>query len=401
MSISLRTGFEEPSFIVYKHGGDYYYAKDGRTGGIAYGGPRNVGGVSGLDAAAVIQAAINALPNGSRVFIKKGDDYVLPSGGNITFRKYVHVESDGAVLRNLDSLFPFTTPTNDLFYAASIKGLILDGNNVANCTCLYAFGVQRSQIDVTIKNAYVGFDLRTPVGATVIEAPLKSNSVLSHYRLQLDNVMIAVQLIGTEVDVVTDCIFEYIYAMRVHGIGINLVQWCDTLHFDQVLLSMDTDNSYGVVFNGSGTPGVEVGVENIHFSHLAVDAFGLLTVNAVFLNKCKMNIIEALRGSPSPFPGTIVTDNAGRSLSHLIRSVDENVILIKGWAGKGTATILNGWATVYVTHNLQLTPTLVKLTGKHSEVSAPYVTAVDVTGISIAVAAPVTANRDLYWYAET
>jgi len=401
MAIPLRTGYEDADYIVYTKAGTYY-AKDAQTGDIAYGGPNNVGGVSGKSPSAVIQSAINALPNGGKVFIKKGDDYVLLSGTQITFRKYVYVESDGAILRNLDTQYPFVTPSNDVFYNASIKGLVLDASNVVNSVGLFAYGVQRSQIDVTIKNATYGLDLRCPVGATAIETILKTNCILSHYRLQIENVTVAVQLLGTDVDnVVTDSVFEYIYATRIHGIGLRLVQWCDTLHFDQVFLSMDTENSYGIVFNDSATPGSEVGVEQLHFDHLIIDGFTLLSVNGLWLNACKKNVVESLIAGPLPFPGTLVTDNAGRSISHLIRNVAENIILVKGWAGDGTATILNGWATVYITHSLVSTPTLVKLTGKHSEVSAPYVTAVDATGISVAVAAPVTANRDLFWYAET
>jgi len=81
MSIPLRTGEEAASYIVYRLNG-HYYAKNARTGNIEFGGHNNVGGVSGLNAHAVIQAAINALgTDGGKIFIKEGtydlDRYLL------------------------------------------------------------------------------------------------------------------------------------------------------------------------------------------------------------------------------------------------------------------------------------------------------------------------------------
>ena len=73
------------------------------------------------------------------------------------------------------------------------------------------------------------------------------------------------------------------------------------------------------------------------------------------------------------------------------------------WGGAvsngGTATILNLGANVVVAHGLPAIPTRIKVTGTQAEVSAPWVTAVDATNFTINVAAPVTANRDLYWEA--
>ena len=58
--------------------GSYYYARNGATGSIDYGGPKSNGSVAGSDAAGVICAAIAALANGGRVFIKAGT-YTLSS----------------------------------------------------------------------------------------------------------------------------------------------------------------------------------------------------------------------------------------------------------------------------------------------------------------------------------
>lgn len=57
-------------YVVYTDGTNIY-AENGDTGVLDYGGPNNRGGVSGVNAAAVIQAALSALTGGS-VVVKKG-----------------------------------------------------------------------------------------------------------------------------------------------------------------------------------------------------------------------------------------------------------------------------------------------------------------------------------------
>ena len=56
----------EPSYIIFQDG-NIVYAKNGRTGAIEF---------SSSDASSVIQQAINALPNGGKIFIKAGTYYI-------------------------------------------------------------------------------------------------------------------------------------------------------------------------------------------------------------------------------------------------------------------------------------------------------------------------------------
>jgi len=92
LAVPLRTGYEEASYIIYEKDKGSYYAKDGRTGDIAFGGPNNVGGVSGSDAAAVIQAAINALTIGGKILLKEGTFLI---GAEITLPSNVIIEGSG------------------------------------------------------------------------------------------------------------------------------------------------------------------------------------------------------------------------------------------------------------------------------------------------------------------
>jgi len=65
----------EPSYVIFKEtigATDYYFAQNGKTGAIDYGGQSNAGGVDGTNASAVIQSAINALTSGGKIFVKEG-----------------------------------------------------------------------------------------------------------------------------------------------------------------------------------------------------------------------------------------------------------------------------------------------------------------------------------------
>jgi len=72
----------------------------------------------------------------------------------------------------------------------------------------------------------------------------------------------------------------------------------------------------------------------------------------------------------------------------------------KQFSNRGIATILNGNSSVVVDHGLAVAPSVVKLTGTHSEVKDCWVTNVTSTQFTINAPAAVTADRDVYWQAE-
>jgi len=94
LAVPLRTGYEDARYIIYERHGAYY-AKDGETGDIVYGGPNNAGGVSGSNAAAVIQAALNALTSGrtwKEKVVLKGN---FPLSAPITAVSYLSLHIHG------------------------------------------------------------------------------------------------------------------------------------------------------------------------------------------------------------------------------------------------------------------------------------------------------------------
>jgi hypothetical protein len=67
----------DATYVMYNDG-SYYYAQNGLTGAIDYGGPNSAGGVSGTSGFDVMQSAINAVIalRGGKIFIKE-----IPNGG--------------------------------------------------------------------------------------------------------------------------------------------------------------------------------------------------------------------------------------------------------------------------------------------------------------------------------
>lgn len=81
------------SYVIQKVN-SCYEAVNGSTGKIDYGGSGNAGGVDGTDAAAVIQAAIDAADYG-RIFVKKGR-YPLSSTPTISGGQRITIEGEAA-----------------------------------------------------------------------------------------------------------------------------------------------------------------------------------------------------------------------------------------------------------------------------------------------------------------
>ena len=67
----------------------------------------------------------------------------------------------------------------------------------------------------------------------------------------------------------------------------------------------------------------------------------------------------------------------------------------------GTATILSGYSSVTVDHGLVAAPSNIRLTGTHSEVANCWVEDITDSQFTIHTSNTVTANRDVYWIAET
>jgi hypothetical protein len=75
-------------------------------------------------------------------------------------------------------------------------------------------------------------------------------------------------------------------------------------------------------------------------------------------------------------------------------------IILTNLYKSGRATIASGTNSVTVSHGLPRTPTVVVVTGDHSETSDAVVTSITSTSFTVTVPSNVTANRTIYWFAD-
>jgi hypothetical protein len=119
------------SYIFYQDSDSYYCALNGKTNDVDFGGANSAGGASGIDAAAVMQAAFATVPTGGRFFFKDGV-YLANSGLVPPNRAILVFESWSAELRA-------NAVMNRLIDARNIDHLrifggTLNGNNNADVT---------------------------------------------------------------------------------------------------------------------------------------------------------------------------------------------------------------------------------------------------------------------------
>jgi len=115
------------SYVIYTDG-TYYYAENGATGNLDFGGPNNRGTppVSGTDADAVIQAAQNALPltvnaqAGGKIFIRRG---IYPCDSQITInRDFVKIQGEGPSTELRNDTAGYLFDIDDIQQVAGAKG---------------------------------------------------------------------------------------------------------------------------------------------------------------------------------------------------------------------------------------------------------------------------------------
>jgi hypothetical protein len=110
-----------------------------------------------------------------------------------------------------------------------------------------------------------------------------------------------------------------------------------------------------------------------------------------------INSIVDDKDATDTYTGTWMLDVAALNVAKLIDCKVTAANLLTN--NRGKATILNGTATIAVTHGLRTTPTYITLTGTHEEVHEAYATTIGAASFTITVDGNVTANRDVYWYA--
>jgi len=130
------------SYMIYKEGSDYY-AKNGDTGVIDYGGSDDAGGVDGTDAAAVIQAAIDIIDHG-RILLKAAV-YSLATRLDFTDKRHLIFEGESIGTEKDRQLTPI----------ASDRGTILKLENNKDTNIIYASPSTADLRYLTFRNLYL------------------------------------------------------------------------------------------------------------------------------------------------------------------------------------------------------------------------------------------------------
>jgi len=409
------------SYVVYTDG-DYYYAENGNTGRLDYGGPLSEGGATGTSASNVIQAAINNLPtDGGKIVVKEGNyidvaitlnDYgitLVGEGGTCPdFRTTLDspvITIDGVIPANPKGSFviknirivgddnPAKTAQHgihiiNMAYAIHIENV---GIYTMGAKGIYlTSGFHLSFIDVICSlNNDDGFCIDWTVAASGTNCNMLRcwASTNDGYGIYV-NLFMGISIINCQADLNTN---HQIYAGGVSG------------GFGAVILGNNIEkppaNTHAIYFTGHGALIAGNRIYNLAAGTGAAVAVGSATAVTIEANRSHdsgvgsfgITLLNALQMKP------LVELLAENSFDRGVNDIGGNTYI----RNHGTAIILNGNNTVVQAHGLYTTPTCVLVTGTHAEVESCYVDTVGAANFTIRKggAGNVTANRDIYWEA--
>jgi len=415
-NVPLRTGEEGASYIIFKKS-DCYWAKNASTGDIEFGGTNNAGGVSGQDASAVIQAALDALTPGrtwKEKVVLKGD-FGLTKKINLV--EYLILDIQG-------KLYPSSSFSDSYFLYGENKGRItIENGTFLNPNSISVSAIKTVNCDfMAIRDCYFDWhDVRT----SLLYLQGDNLKILHNALLNADHQIITIS---------TPC-------QKVHVIG---------------------NYAYNgrVFFNVSGTnPGRQIFIEHnwvydmsLYFIHVGTDVADIKITNN-YLELCgriqllgkkwivSKNTIIDTQGTVAPIQiggceDFVIRDNIledssptdygidcsagtnrgliegnrllsvyGVSPMRMVSPYSDNVEIKRNYGytteNSGTAVIPLGDVKVAIHTGLVATPNVIKVTGSHQEVSRLWVDPPVGVGTTIWTAGPtVTANRTVYWEAE-
>lgn len=414
----------------------HYFAQNGLTGEIDYGGPANEGGVSGLDAAAVINAAKGAIGVDSASLLFRGNFTVTSTLDFTMIRdKMFTLDLRGAAITALingapifdftgshDSIrvlggwintgtTPATTPNVGVLMARPLAGwsagqhvfigTVFEGY-YTNAT-FYMYGSEENTfIGCYARNrepasAVIDFNADNPNALTstftAIAVGDQSSTVLNwhgghilHYAA--DGIAVTIRACAT---LVTSSI-------NFHGPFMGAGATASAIHLDvEENGGLRDINLWGVritdnvpaycIFGGNNA----AAARTIHNVFVGAGCILQSGTNEIFMDvgvTANRWIVDRTVWNP-----------ANNGLSGTYTNCDIYHPSYRTW-NFGTATIPNLGTLIAVAHGLGDTPTNIRVTGQHAEVNDLYITNVGVANFTINTAGATTGNRDVYWYAE-
>jgi len=407
-------------------------ARNGATGQIEF---------SGTDAATTINNAINALSNGGMVLIRAGA-YIINSTIQLNHHGVQLVgEGFSTYLLLNNNSNTHILKINDNCTRCVITDLRINGNwgnnatghgiivgtNANHCTIQRVYMENIPQMGIygdgggsklTISHVILsgaktrGIYLLNWHSDTSIEyCSLGNGRELGHPQMTDDVIYLG-----------NYCSHMYIVGVDVFGgkFGINVVNSRDIVI---VASNAHVNGGYGFWLQGTDTRNCIVANNVVYESdqdNLGWGA-GVVVSDGAHDNLIVNNILTNIGGWPPPYTNnsqkygvlesgsgtdynTIIGNNVRGNAIAGISKVGSHTILKSGIGyvseNKGTATISNGNSSVNVSHGLAGTPSIVIVTGHHSELADAIVTAKSSRTFTVTVPSNVTANRTFDWYAQ-
>jgi len=327
---------------------------------------------SGIDAATVIQSAIDALTEGGKIFVKTGE-YTLTSGLTI-MQDYIALfgEGRGTVLKG-----------------ALATSFVTIGNGA---TTIRGFSIRNLYIDGTDQTAGHGIFFNGGPGVNMIFDAIVRNVIIY------------------------DCASEGIYLNRCERFIVegNIVRACrDGIYLSEAHYNLINDNQFTaetpnhgvllyhsrfnvIVGNEANRNGTGSGIVLTGFSDHTTVIGNMLTENGeygIYQNVEYADAYNTFIGNDvhgNPLGGIKILAGGANIIKNNIGYVTEN---------RGTATIAAGATSVMVAHGLADTPTKVLVTPR-ADIGDVWVSARDATNITINCDTAPAAEVIVDWYAE-
>jgi len=426
------------SYTVFEYGSKYY-AETNIPAGADY---------NDSDPVTVIHSARDALAaSGGTIFVKSGifESNTFPivlnaSGVNLVGSGSGRNQEDfdppsplarltkGTVFRNTGTNTD-TIEINGKIWGVSVKHLGIDFTQAStghgiNCIApANQVGLRQFHFEDIFVNdldvdsyalrmetpCYGYIERLTSYGGCLLETDLQTTAPV---QFSCGNI-VANELYGAVTKAVTT---SPIYIHRTAGAGVNNLYYFNRLQVNSWLdltttpvvrgYNMDWSTFNGLDLEAESDLSVDFG-SSAHITFINPMAYNCTDWNIantctdfnIFGGYINMDVVDG--GTRNTYFGTQVTSiNAGTTAKfiHCSVYVAPNYELTNN---QGTATILNGNATIVVAHGLRTTPTTINVTGTHAEVETAYVDTIGADNFTInkGGAGNVTADRDVYWEA--
>jgi len=404
---------EIATYIIFKDG-NLIVAKNGKTGKRDY---------SGTDAASVIQSAVD---HGGLIFIKEGH-YLISSPISITKTTWIqgagmdwHTGEKATVLEATadmtgeNGVFEFEgedrvhfTGISDLtiynptgraknaIYAVNISDAVfrrLYLNQGTECG-IYILGTSMDMWNIWIEDCLIENMTLTGIRIDPAANDITKVHILNNYIYSCD-LGINLQEFEATGGTITWVNIKGNHVFNIDKVGIML--WKDAAHVDishNLLYDCGSEaaNTFNAIRVGDGNvSGDRCQYVNIHDNIVhgnSVSKYGIsledYSDNIHVVNNIVHDCATAGINAEATVTNYVIRENLGHQTEN-----------------SGTATIPNGNTSVVVNHGLVAAPSVVLVTGTHSEVASPWITNITATQFTINVSGAVTADRDLYWRAE-